>query len=174
MANIEKHILSGQSGRTAHMQYDISPVFADAEAFRESAEYMYQMFERELFDIIVAVDSAGLVFASSVASRMGKPLAVVSSENHCLGKYVSERIETRHGEKTFCMSADSVSGCRSAAVICDSLSYGKDVAAAVSLLGSLGCGVSKIGTFFEDRNFNARRKLLKGIPVDCMVDSDDL
>ncbi|MCQ2079248.1 MAG: hypothetical protein MJZ38_04245 [archaeon] len=174
MVELEKVILFGTPEGISHLQVDISPVLEDAEAFDDAREYMYQMFEREVYDVVIAVESAGTVFAASVAERMHRPLVIVGERDSMLRETVSGTIETYHGARTLRIPRDSIKQGTRAIIIGDVLSHGKDVLAAVNLVRGLGGSIVKIGIFLEHSDFKARRKLLKGIPLESRIITEDL
>ncbi len=157
----------------AHCTIDVSAVMKDEKSFAEASEYMYGMFEREVFDVIICVDSAGTYFADAVSKRMNKKLVCMWDDpKQCQQPVVS--YSTHHGEHRLTVPPGSLAGGQRAVIIADVLSHGKDIQAAVRIAEALNVKVIKIGVFTEDTGFNARKKLLKHIPLESMFLSEDL
>ena len=57
---------------------DISPILADPGLFAQACDDIYQMYEREVFDIIITTKLSGTVFAAALAARMGKGLIITT------------------------------------------------------------------------------------------------
>jgi len=174
MVELEDVIIYGTPEGIKHLQIDITPIFENPDAFSEACESMYQMFEREVFDTIVTVDTAGSIFASTVASRMKKPLVIAGNRDSMVREMVSEKIETHHGESYIRMPRGSISKGARVIIVSDSLTHGKDILAAVNMIKGMEGKVIKMGFFIEHSAFNARRKLLKGIPLESRIISSDL
>lgn len=156
-----------------HRAIDIKGVIDDKEAFAEAAEYMYGMFEREVFDVIICVADAGSYFADCVSKRMGKKL-VCMWENKEQKEQPVTTYKTHHGERVLAAAPGSLAKGQKAIIITDVLTHGKDVEAAVRIAKSQGVEIIKIGTFVENTDFDARHKLLRGIPLECMFFCEDL
>ncbi len=157
----------------ARITIDIDAVLKDDAAFAEASDYMFGMFDREVFDFVICVDTAGSYFADSVAKRLGKKL-VCLWDNPAQTQQPITEYSTHHSSHRLAAPPGALAKGQKAVVIADVLSHGKDVQAAVRMAESQGVNVIKIGAFAEDKGFNARKKLLKGIPVECMFPSDDL
>jgi len=156
-----------------HKAVDIKGVIEDEEAFAEAAEYIYNMFEREVFDAIICVAEAGSYFADSVSQRMKKKLMCLW-ENKEQKEQPVITYRTHHGEHILAAAPGSFDGVKKAVIITDVLSHGKDIEAAVKLAMTQNVEIVKIGVFVENSDFDARHKLLKGIPVECMFFTEDL
>ncbi len=156
-----------------HEEIDIKGVIENKEAFSEAAEYMYGMFEREVFDIVICVADAGSYFADYVSQKMGRKL-ICMWENKDQKEQPVATYRTHHREHMLAAAPGSLAKGQKAVIITDLLTHGKDVEAAVRIAKSQDVEIIKIGTFVEDTNFDARHKLLKGIPLESMFLSEDL
>ncbi len=156
-----------------HEEIDIKGVLEDKEAFAEAADYVYNMFEREVFDVIICVADAGSYFADFVSKKMNKKL-VCMWENKDQKEQPIATYKTHHGERMLAAPPGSLARGQKAVIIADLLTHGKDVEAAVRIAKSQDVEIIKIGVFVEDTDFDARHKLLKGIPLESMFLSEDL
>ena len=167
-----KDLIRIKKGRV-HSTIDVSAVIKDGKAFAEASDYIYGMFDREVFDVVICIDTAGSYFADAVAKRLCKKL-VCMWDNPAQTQQPIIEYTTHHSSHRLTAPPGALSEGQRAVVIADVLSHGKDVQAAVRIAESQGVNVIKIGAFVEDKDFRARKKLLKGIPVECMFPSDDL
>lgn len=156
-----------------HPSIDIKGVLDDKDAFAEASEYMYGMFEREVFDFMVCVAEAGSYFADALSKKMDRKL-VCMWENRDQREQPVCTFETHHAEHTLAAPPGSIPKGQKAVIITDVLTHGKNVAAAVKMIEDAGSKVIKIGTFVEETGFNARKKALRPIPVESMFLSEDL
>ena len=171
MVTIEEAIrISKQEGRG---NIDLPGVLSDAALFKQACHDMYEMFEREVFDAIICVAEAGSYFADSVSQRMKKKL-ICLWENKEQKEQPVITYRTHHGEHILAAAPGSFDGVKKAVIITDVLSHGKDIEAAVKLAMTQNVEIVKIGVFVENSDFDARHKLLKGIPVECMFFTEDL
>ena len=152
---------------------DISPILADPKLFKEAENDMYQMYEREVFDIILTTKLSGTIFASTVASKVGRGMVVFT----CIGKdkegYIKKEIDGSHSKLTIGASENAIKGASKAVVIVDELTHGRDVKAAIEMAESLGVKVIKISSFVEDSAINARKTVLKGYPLESRLFTED-
>lgn len=156
-----------------HPAIDIKGVLDDRDAFAQASEYMYGMFEREVFDFIVCIAEAGSYFADAVSKRMDKKL-ICMWENKNQKEQPVCAYETHHAKHVLAAPPGSIPKGQKAVIITDVLTHGKNVAAAVKMIEDAGSKVIKIGTFVEETGFNARKKVLRPIPVEGMFLSDDV
>ena len=167
-----KELIKLKNG-SVHSTIDVSAVMKDEKAFAEASDYMYGMFDREVFDVVICVDTAGSYFADAVAKRLGKKL-VCMWDNPAQTQQPIMEYSTHHSAHRLTAPPGALSEGQRAVIVADVLSHGKDVQTAVKIAESQGVNVIKVGAFVEDKGFRARKKLLKGIPVECMFPSDDL
>ncbi len=152
---------------------DISPILADPELFGEAVNDVYQMYEREIFDIIITTKLSGTIFASAVAPKLGRGMVMFT----CIGKdkegYIKQEINGSHSKLTIGASEASFKKATKAAVIVDELTHGRDVKAAIEMAEKLGVSVIKVTGFVEDCEQNARKNVLKGYPVESRLFTED-
>ena len=149
---------------------DITPVTSDAGLYAEACSFMYEMFEREVFDIVIADRVSGSVFASVVADRVHRGLAIASASS--AGRLRCE-YEGRHGKVTLSLPEGIVRPGMKVAIVCDVLRSGKDIKALIGMIEGAGAKVIKIGCFVEDSDHGARKGTLKGYPLESRIVTED-
>ena len=113
-------------------------VLKDRDELAKIAETMVSMFDREVFDYVLAADTAGAVLGSAVAIRLKRGVVFPDSEIPA-GRYV---------------------------VIGFELTDGEELKTVTDKIKEKGGNIIKMGFFSEDRSFNARRKLFRGVPIE--------
>ena len=122
---------------------DIPKAMADKESFDCMVEALASMFEREVFDVAASPTVNGALLADAVVAKVGR------------GKAVDSKAPAEAGKKYV--------------IIGDALTDGNDAKALVDKITGAGSVVIKAGFIREDRIFNARKALLKGIPTEAAV-----
>ena len=156
--------------KDGNCKIDLAPVTSDAALYAAACKDMYEMFEREVFDIIIASSVSGATFASVVADRTHHGVAVAS--NRGAGKLRCE-YQGHHGKVTLSMSEGVIRSGMKVAIVCDVLKGGKDIKALIDLIEGLGASVIKIGCFVEDSDYGARKGLLDGYPMESRLVTED-
>ena len=151
---------------------DISAILADPELFSQAREDMYQMYEREVFDIVVTTKLSGTVFASYLASRLNKGLVMVTCLEPRDG-FLTEDIEGRNHALTVGIPEGLVKKDTRAVIIVDEVTHGRDIKAAIDLVERQGGRVIKISAFVEDSEENARKKVFRGYPIESRLFTED-
>lgn len=171
MVTIEEAIrISKQEGRC---NIDLTGVLSDAALFKQACHDMYEMFEREVFDIVISTEISGGIFASVVADRTNRGMAVVAASANTSQSDLSCEYQGHHGTVRLKLNGSAVRSGMKAVIVCDVLRSGKDLRAVIDMLGDKGVSVIKIGCFVEDSSYEARKTLLRGIPLESRVFTDD-
>jgi len=113
----------------------------DAQGFAAASAAAIDMFDREVFDYIAALDPCGTALAGVVAHKMKRGIIPCDAP-----------IPDAEGKRFV--------------VIGRKLSDGKEAAALVESVKAAGGTVIKMGFLIEESSFKARRTLLRGIPVE--------
>ena len=78
---------------------DITTATKDAEAFRISVEYLYELFKNEKLDYVAGIESRGFIFGAALAAALGIGFIPIRKPNKLPAETISET-----GDKTslFC------------------------------------------------------------------------
>ena len=115
---------------------DISPILADPGLFAQACDDIYQMYEREVFDIIIT-KLTGTLFAAALAARMGKGLIITTCVKPTDG-YLTEDIEGNSGSFSVGMPEGFIRKGTKAVVVVDQISHGRDIKAAINMVEKQG------------------------------------
>ena len=106
---------------------DISPILADPGLFAQALDDIYQMYEREVFDIIVTTKLSGCIFASALAQRMKKGFIMANCVSSETEGCICQQIEGRKSKLTLGIPEGAIQKGMKAIVVVDELSHGRDV-----------------------------------------------
>lgn len=128
-------------------------MITDHAKYDEAVKYMSEMFEREVFDRAIILYPSGIVFSTAgMAALKRDPL--ILKDGNLAGKNVPSPKDMK-GKKFV--------------VIGDILSSGSVACELIKTIKDNGGSVVKLGFMIEDSQFNARKKSLKGNPVESMI-----
>lgn len=128
-------------------------MITDHAKYDEAVKYMSEMFEREVFDRAIILYPSGIVFSTAgMAALKRDPL--ILKDGNLAGKDVPSP-KDMNGKKFV--------------VIGDILSSGSVACELIKTIKDNGGFVVKLGFIIEDSQFNARKKSLKGNPVESMI-----
>ncbi len=127
---------------------DITPLLADATAFRLSIQLLTERIAPLRPTMIVGVESRGFIFAAPVAERLGLGFAPVRKPGKLPYRRVTESYALEYGSGTLEMHEDAVAGER-VVIIDDVLATGGTAAGAARLCLKQGAEVLGFGFVLE-------------------------
>lgn len=128
-------------------------ILTDHVKFNETVKYVSEMFEREVFDSAIILNSSGITLSiAGIASLKKDPL--IFKDGSLMGKDVP--------------SSKDMNGKRFI-IVGDALSSGSVACEMIKTINDNGGTVVKLGFVVEDTQFNSRKKSLKGYPVESMI-----
>ncbi|MBQ7701707.1 MAG: hypothetical protein IJT54_04810 [Candidatus Methanomethylophilaceae archaeon] len=131
----------------------IFSMITDHAKYDEAVKYMSEMFEREVFDRAIILYPSGIVFSTAGMAALKRD-SLILKDGNLRGKNVPSPKDMKG--KKFVIIGDILS---SGSVACELIKTIKDN----------GGSVVKLGFMIEDSQFNARKKSLKGNPVESMI-----
>ena len=131
----------------------IFSMITDHAKYDEAVKYMSEMFEREVFDRAIILNPSGIVFSTAGMAALKRD-SLILKDGNLRGKNVPSPKDMKG--KKFVIIGDILS---SGSVACELIKTIKDN----------GGSVVKLGFMIEDSQFNARKKSLKGNPVESMI-----
>lgn len=147
---------------------DITPLLADASAFREATDAMAEPFARDGITHVVAVESRGFILGGPVAQRLGTGFVPVRK----VGKlpFRTERVEyaLEYGSDRLEIHVDACGDGARILVVDDVLATGGTMAAGCELVRSAG-GVVLGCAFLVELGFLGGRDKLKGVDIFSLI-----
>jgi adenine phosphoribosyltransferase len=142
---------------------DITPLLADATAFRLSLHLLAERLAPLKPTMIVGVESRGFIFAAPVAERLGVGFVPVRKPGKLPYRRVTETYELEYGSGVLEMHEDAVAGHR-VVIIDDVLATGGTALGTARLCQKQGAEVLGFG-FVLELSFLHGRRLLGSHPV---------
>lgn len=140
--------------------FDITSVLKNPEAYKETIDRMYDAVKELDIDVIVALEARGFVFASPLALKMGKSLALVRKKGKLPGETIETTYDLEYGSATIEMHTDSVMPGQKVLIVDDLLATGGTVNASIDLVKQSGGEVSACMFLIELLGLGGRENIL--------------
>jgi len=147
---------------------DITPLLADAEAFRQAVDELAAKFAGSGAAKVLAAEARGFIFGAALAYKMGLGFVPVRKPGKLPYKTTSVTYELEYGTDTLCMHEDAVAPGEKVLVIDDLLATGGTVGGMLQLIAKAKGKVVGIGFLIELDFLDGRAKLGRG-PVDALI-----
>ncbi|MBT8495946.1 MAG: adenine phosphoribosyltransferase [Deltaproteobacteria bacterium] len=122
---------------------DITPLLANADAFRSTIDLMAEMITQHDADEIVGIESRGFIFGAALAQKMGLPLQLVRKVGKLPYKRVGVSYDLEYGSDRVEMHVDAISKGKRYAIVDDLIATGGTAAASAELIelekGTVAC-----------------------------------
>ncbi len=151
--------------------YDISPVLADAEAWRATVERLGDAIAAHKPDLLVGIESRGFIFAAPVALRLGLGFVMVRKRGKLPGSVMAHDYDLEYGSDTIEVAADLVPAGARVVLVDDLIATGGTAAAAVTLLRKVGAEVVAGAFFIELAGLGGRARM--DVPVSVLLRIED-
>lgn len=138
---------------------DITPLLASPEAFRAATELMVEHYQPMKLDAVVAIESRGFIFGSTLALSLGIPLQIVRKPGKLPYKTDAVEYTLEYGTDRLEMHQDSLRQGDRVVVMDDLLATGGTAAATVQLVGTQGADVVECGFVIELAFLDGRAKV---------------
>lgn len=153
MAVSMKAYLSKIDTNTAGNRNDVTPLFADREAFSQLVDDLACPFRDAGVDAVVAIDALGFILGTAVAESLGVGLIParkggklpVAVDRVAFVDYTGQR-------KTLELRTDALIAGMNVLVVDEWVETGAQVSAAIALIEKQGAHVAGIATICMDRN----------------------
>ncbi len=150
---------------------DLTPVFADAVAFRRMVDGLSVPQDGDPraaavgahdgpgFDVVVGVEARGFLLAAAVALDAGVGVVPVRKAGKLPRAAVSADYELEYGTATLELHADALTPGQRVLVVDDVLATGGTLAAAISLVEQLGAVVTAVSVVIELTALGGRQRV---------------
>ena len=147
---------------------DITPLLADAAAFRAIIERLGAWAEAARADGILAIESRGFIFGAALAARVGTPLQLVRKRGKLPRETVSVEYALEYGTDRLEVHADAIERGGRYLIVDDVIATGGTAAAVARLVARQGGAVAAC-LFVLELDFLHGRDALDGIPVQSLI-----
>jgi adenine phosphoribosyltransferase len=148
---------------------DVTGIFDAPLGLKQTVDEMCEILEGLEFERIAAPEARGFIFASALASRLGKAFVPVRKPGKLPRATVSEDYDLEYGTSTLHVHSDAITPGDRVVVIDDLLATGGTAAAAARLIERLGGKVVKMIFPVELEGFGARGNALANWSVSSLV-----
>jgi len=146
---------------------DITPLLADADAFRQAVAALRAPFAVQTIDIFAGIESRGFIFASAIAQAAGAGFVPLRKPGRLPHTTVRRDYELEYGTDALEIHADALRPGQRVLVVDDLVATGGTLAAALELVRETGASVAGASLLIELAFLEPRRKL----PADTLVHS---
>ena len=147
---------------------DITPLLADAAAFKESVRRMAAPYRKGDVDLVIGAESRGFIFAAAVALALGAGFVPVRKKGKLPAATVSATYELEYGTDTLQMHTDALSPGARVVLVDDLLATGGTMAACCEMVGKAGGKILGV-EFLIELSFLKGREKLRDYPVRTQI-----
>jgi adenine phosphoribosyltransferase len=169
--DLKKHIRSiPDFPKPGILFYDISTLLAHAKAWHATIERMADAIRPYKPDVLAGIESRGFLLAAPLALALGTGFVMLRKQGKLPGTTVRHTYALEYGTDTIEIQQDAVHKGTRVVLVDDLLATGGTMAAAVTLLESVGAAVPSAACIIE-LTFLEGRKRLK-VPVETLLQYD--
>ncbi|MGH3663458.1 MAG: adenine phosphoribosyltransferase [Micromonosporaceae bacterium] len=147
---------------------DLTPLFADGEAFRAVVDAILEAHPTGSFDQVVGIEARGFVLAAAVAYAAGVGVVPIRKAGKLPRETVEASYQLEYGEATLALHADSFRAGERVLVLDDVLATGGTAEASLRLVEQAGGSVTGLSVVIE-LSFLGGRSKLAGRPVHALL-----
>jgi adenine phosphoribosyltransferase len=138
---------------------DITPLLADAAAFKAAIDAMSAPFADKKIEYVAAVESRGFIFGASIAEKLGAGFVPVRKKGKLPFKTKSVTYDLEYGSATIEIHTDAFAKGAKILLVDDLLATGGTIAAAASLIEKLSGEIVGVTFLIELAFLHGRDKL---------------
>ena len=138
---------------------DISPILSEPQIF---SELIKKMSSREIYknsEAIVAIDSRGFIFGSSIANFLNKPLVLARKKNKLPGKLIEKDYGLEYGKDSLSMQLEAIQKFKSFVIVDDLIATGGTAKCVLDLLESIGKTIVGLHVVIELTSLEGKKAL---------------
>jgi adenine phosphoribosyltransferase len=138
---------------------DITPLLANAAAFKEVLDALAAQYRGANIEAIVAVESRGFIFGAPLAYILGVPFVTARKFGKLPYTTINVAYQLEYGEAIIEMHTDALTPGQRVLIVDDLLATGGTTAATVELVEKLGAEVVGVAFVIELTFLNGRARL---------------
>ena len=145
-------------------------MLGDGELFRLAVDGLIETAGDAKIDKIVGIDARGFIFGAAAAHKLGVGFVPVRKKGKLPWRTEGCAYSLEYGEAEIEVHKDAVHEGERVLLIDDLLATGGTAAAAVELLGRLGCDLLGVAFLIELKFLNGREVLGDGVPISALLE----
>lgn len=150
---------------------DITPVLADAAAFRQLIEELAEPYAAAGITKVAGIEARGFTLATPVATTLNAGFIPLRKPGKLPFETVSETYQLEYGMDSLEVHTDGVAEGERVLLVDDVIATGGTAAAAVRLLRNIGADVVGFAVFIELAFLNGAEKI-DGVPIHALIRYD--
>ena len=147
--------------------YDISTLLAHPGAWRDTIELLAQKVSAMMPVVLVGIESRGFLVAAPLALRLDKGFVMVRKPGKLPGLTVNHDYDLEYGSDRIEVQEGMIKPGQRVVVLDDLLATGGTLAAAITLLRSIGADVVGAACIIELNFLNGRERL--DVPFESVI-----
>jgi adenine phosphoribosyltransferase len=147
---------------------DMTPLFADGQAFHEVIDQIVDHHDRDAFDVVVGIEARGFVIAAAIAYAAGVGVIPVRKAGKLPRSVLSASYSLEYGQATLELHEDAFVADQRVLVVDDVLATGGTAAATLDLVERAG-GTLAGFTVVLELSFLEGRERLAPRPVHALL-----
>lgn len=147
---------------------DITTLWKDKEAFRESIDRMAQRYKGKRIDKIVSPEARGFIIGAPLAYMLGAGFVPVRKPKKLPRDFISVTYELEYGADTLAMHKDAIAENERVLIVDDLIATGGTVRAISQMVGQLKGKLAGFA-FLAELEFLNGRRLLEGYDVFSLI-----
>ena len=169
--DLKKHIRSiPDFPKPGILFYDISTLLAHPKAWHNTIEQLADILRPHKPDVLAGIESRGFLLAAPLALALGTGFVMLRKQGKLPGITVRHTYALEYGTDTIEIQQDAIQKGTRVVLVDDLLATGGTMAAAVTLLESVGAVVPATAVIVELTFLGGRKKLKP--PVETLVQYD--
>ncbi len=147
---------------------DITPLIADAQAFRYATKQMMEYAREKDADVVVGPDARGFIFGTPVAIQLGTGFVPVRKPGKLPRESYTETYELEYGKSEMSIHKDDIKTGQRVVIVDDLLATGGTIEATIKLVEKAGGNVVGIVFLIELAQLHGRQRF-KNYPVHSLL-----
>lgn len=148
---------------------DLTPLFADAEAFSYAINYLYERLKGLNVSKVVGIEARGFIVGAPIAKLLGVGFVPVRKAGKLPWEKVSVTYQLEYGKETIEMHKDALRPGENVVIVDDLLATGGTTLATISLVEKLSANVVGLA-YIVVLNYLEGRRRLSGYRIFNLVD----
>ena len=133
-----------------------SPLLREPVVFKKVIDLFARRYRDSKIDVIVALDSRGFIFGSTLAYELELPLVLISKAGKLPGEVVKTQYDLHYGKDFFEIEKNILLPNQQVLIIDDVLATGGTIKAACQIVEQLGAKVYEAACLLEFKFLNGR------------------
>jgi adenine phosphoribosyltransferase len=147
---------------------DLSPLFADGQAFRSVVDAVVQRYGSSGFDVIAGIEARGFLLAAALSYATGAGVVPIRKQGKLPRRTLSASYELEYGQATLEIHEDAFLTGQRVLLVDDVLATGGTARAGVELIEQAGGAVAGVTVILE-LSFLAGRGAVAGYPLHALL-----